>query len=305
MRDEGWDPRGGRPGRSGRPGGRPGRPEWGDPGDFPPGPGRPGRGPRGHDVRGERWGGRRGEGPWGGPGPFGRGGPFGGPFGGPDDLGFRLREEFARRGGPRRGRARRGDVRAAILDLLDEGQPWNGYQIIQEIAARTSGVWRPSAGSVYPALQQLEDEGLIAPQGEGRRLRYTLTDEGRAYAEAHADELRSSWEAVAGMTDEVAFELGDIFRQVMMAVTEVRRAGSPSQIEQARRVLTEARRSMYRILADDETASGTTSAGGAPEPADDDPADAEPQDLEPQDDTPRDETVRDETVRDDTAEDAE
>ncbi|HEY1698854.1 MAG TPA: PadR family transcriptional regulator [Trebonia sp.] len=281
MRDEGWDPRGGRPGRPGRSGGRPGRPEWGDPGDFPSGPGRPGRGPRGHDVRG----GRRGEGPWGGPGPFGRGGPFGGP----DDFGFRLREEFARRGGPRRGRARRGDVRAAILDLLDEGQPWNGYQIIQEISARTSGVWRPSAGSVYPALQQLEDEGLIAPEGEGRRRRYTLTDEGRAYTEAHADELRSSWDAVAGMTDEVAFELGDIFRQVMMAVTEVRRAGSPSQIEQARGVLTEARRSMYRILADDETASGTTAsgttgtrAGAAPddEPADDDPADAEPQDLD-------------------------
>ena len=91
-------------------------------------------------------------GPGGGPGPWG-GGPFefgmrGGPFGPP-------------RFGGRGPRVRRGDVRAAILDLLAEGEPWNGYQIIQEIGARTQGVWRPSAGSVYPALQQLEDEALI------------------------------------------------------------------------------------------------------------------------------------------------
>jgi DNA-binding PadR family transcriptional regulator len=160
---------------------------------------------------------------------------------------------FGRHGGPHRSRARRGDVRAAILDLLAEGTPWNGYQIIQTIADRTHGVWRPSAGSVYPALQQLEDEGLISPEGEGRRRMYSLTDEGRAYAEAHADELRASWDSAAGMTDDTAIELGDMIRQVMMAVMEVRRAGSPSQLAAARRVLAEARRSMYRILAEDDT----------------------------------------------------
>jgi DNA-binding PadR family transcriptional regulator len=155
-------------------------------------------------------------------------------------------------------RARRGDVRAAILDLLAEGNAWNGYQIIQEIAERTQGIWRPSAGSVYPALQQLEDEGLIRPEGEGRRRLYTLTDEGRAYAEAHADELRRSWDAVAGMTDDAALELGDMIRQVMMAVMEVRRAGSASQLAEARRVLAETRRSMYRILAEDAGAASET-----------------------------------------------
>ena len=87
----------------------------------------------------------------------------------------RTRFEFGTRGGPfgpprfggRGPRVRRGDVRAAILDLLAEGQPWNGYQIIQEIGARTQGVWRPSAGSVYPALQQLEDEALIKTEAAG------------------------------------------------------------------------------------------------------------------------------------------
>jgi DNA-binding PadR family transcriptional regulator len=173
-------------------------------------------------------------------------------------------------GGPGHRRARRGDVRAAILDLLAEGQPWNGYQVIQEIAQRTNGIWRPSAGSVYPALQQLEDEGLISPEGEGRRRMYTLTAEGRAYAEAHREELRGSWDAAAGMADDTAMELGHMIRQVMMAVMEVRRAGSPAQLAEARRVLAETRRSLYRILADDidDEAAGRTTGEEADDEAD-------------------------------------
>ena len=95
------------------------------------------------------------------------GGPDRGP-GGPFEFGMRGGPFGPPRFGGRGPRVRRGDVRAAILDLLAEGQPWNGYQIIQEIGARTQGVWRPSAGSVYPALQQLEDEALITGRG-GRR----------------------------------------------------------------------------------------------------------------------------------------
>ncbi|MGH3299143.1 MAG: PadR family transcriptional regulator, partial [Trebonia sp.] len=109
--------------------------------------------------------------------PFG--GP-GGPPGGPGFPGFPGGPEgpWGRRGFGRGPRARKGDVRAAILDLFaeEDGRAWNGYQLIQEIPARTDGAWRPSAGSVYPALQQLEDESLIAPQGTGRRRVFTLTD---------------------------------------------------------------------------------------------------------------------------------
>ena len=159
-------------------------------------------------------------------------------------------------------RARKGDVRAAILDLFaeEEGRAWNGYQLIQEIPARTDGAWRPSAGSVYPALQQLEDEGLIAPQGTGRRRVFTLTDKGRTYVEAHADELRSSWDAAAGMTDDDAIEFRNLIRQVMMAVMEVRRAGSAEQVAQARAVLAQARKSLYLILAEDEPATADAEA---------------------------------------------
>jgi DNA-binding PadR family transcriptional regulator len=184
----------------------------------------------------------RGRGGWGG-GPFGGpGGPFGpGPFGpgGP---------RFAR--GPR---VRRGDVRAAILDLLGEGQPWNGYQIIQEIAARTDGVWRPSAGSVYPALQQLEDEGLVSTEaGDDRRRMYTLTEAGRTYVEAHADELRASWDAVTGSVGDAEFQLRDTIKQVMIAVHQVSQAGSAAQVAQAGKILADTRRALYRILAADD-----------------------------------------------------
>jgi DNA-binding PadR family transcriptional regulator len=149
-------------------------------------------------------------------------------------------------------------VRAAILDLLAEGQPWNGYQIIQEIGARTQGVWRPSAGSVYPALQQLEDEGLIQVQGseagEDRRRLYTLTEQGRAYVEAHADELKASWDAVTGSVDDAQFQLRNTIHQVMVAVHQVAQAGSEAQVAQAAKVLSDTRRALYRILAADEEA---------------------------------------------------
>ncbi|HTX27124.1 MAG TPA: PadR family transcriptional regulator [Streptosporangiaceae bacterium] len=197
-----------------------------------------------------------GPGPWAGPRPWMPGGPVqfkmrGGPFG-PPEMG----RGFAVRG----RRVRRGDVRAAILDLLAEGQAWNGYQLIQEIGTRTQGVWRPSAGSVYPALQQLEDEGLISAEaGEDRRRNYTLTDEGREYVTAHADELRASWDAVTGSVDDAMFQLHALTRQVTMATMQVAQAGTPAQVKQASKILADTRKALYRILAaDDEEAEEDT-----------------------------------------------
>ena len=206
--------------------------EWGDPRE----------GHRGHARGRTRM--RGGPGPW-GPGPWQfemRGGPFGPPrFRGP---------------GGRGPRVRRGDVRAAILDLLGEGQAWNGYQIIQEIGERTQGVWRPSAGSVYPALQQLEDEGLIAAAGEDRRRNYMLTEEGRAYVQAHADELKASWDAVTGSVDDAAVQMHNLARQVAMATVQVAQAGSPAQVQQASKILADTRKALYRILAADDEETG-------------------------------------------------
>src|SRR6201992_2341457 len=217
-----------------------------------------------NEMHEEMWGGRgggprgggRGRGPrrggWGGPPPeFMRGGPGG--LGGLSGAGGRGR-------GPR---VRRGDVRAAALSLLAEG-PRNGYQIIQEISERTDGVWRPSPGSVYPALQQLEDEGLIQPEtGESGRKAFALTVDGRAYTESHADELAASWDAVTGSVDDGEVQLRQLIRSVMMAVSQVSQAGSAAQVKQAARVLTDTPRALYRILAADEeeeTASGPSAS---------------------------------------------
>ena len=197
-------------------------------------------------------------GPWGaarrrrGPGFFamqgGRGGfgPWGGQF--PLDAFFR---GFGGHGHGRGRRARRGDVRAALLVLLDE-QPRNGYQLIQAIEQRSDGIWRPSPGSVYPALQQLEDEGLVqAGEHEGKRA-FSLTEAGRRYVEEHREELQAPWESVAEGVAYEAVGLRETFGRTFGAFMQVWHAGTDEQREQAARVLDETRKALYRILAEDD-----------------------------------------------------
>ena len=156
------------------------------------------------------------------------GGPFGSPFGGG------------------RGRKRRGDVRAALLLLLAE-EPRNGYQLMQAIEELSGGRWRPSPGSIYPTLSQLEDEGLIrAVEREGTKL-FEMTDAGREHmAERHHEPpwLDDESEAFADLRAQM--------RQIHVAVMQVAHAGDGAQIEQAAKTLAEARRKLYRILAEDE-----------------------------------------------------
>ena len=182
--------------------------------------GGPGRGHRGHR------------------GSWGRGFPFGGP-------GFGFGPPFGRGG----GRARRGDVRAALLTLLAE-EPRNGYQLMQEIERRSDGVWRPSPGSVYPALQQLEDEGLVrSEETDGRKL-FHLTDAGREAAEAL--EGGAPWDAVSESVDADVWDLFNVGRQVGLAVFQIAQAGTEQQVAAARDVLQNARRALYGILAENE-----------------------------------------------------
>jgi len=142
-------------------------------------------------------------------------------------------------------------VRAAALVLLAE-QPRNGYQIIQEIAERSDGYWKPSSGSVYPALQQLEDEGLIEVDTQEGKRTFKLTETGRAHVEEHKSELGQPWEAMKVDVDDNSVELHTLLGQVAMAVVQVYQAASPTQLQQARKILTDARRSLYQILAEDE-----------------------------------------------------
>ena len=146
-----------------------------------------------------------------------------------------------------RGRRGRGDVRAAILALLAE-RPMHGYEMIQELERRTGGVWRPSPGSVYPTLQLLEDEGLIAgEEGEGRR-RFALTDTGRAEAERQGQP--APWEAVTAGVAPAAWTLRDAIAQMATAAWSVGSAGTEDQQARALEVLNDARRRLYAILAE-------------------------------------------------------
>jgi DNA-binding PadR family transcriptional regulator len=188
-------------------------------------------------CRSARHGGRHGHGPSHGPrGEFG-GGPFGGfgPGGG----------QFGPRGRGRR--ARRGDIRTAALLLLAE-EPRNGYQIMQEVQERSGGIWSPSPGSVYPALQQLEDEGLIRTQEDDGRKLFAITDAGRALLEERGAERPAPWEQTDGAAG--AHELRKLVREVAGAFAQVMRTGSEAQIARAGTVLAGTRRELYRILAD-------------------------------------------------------
>lgn len=178
-------------------------------------------------------------------GPFGPGGPGFGPGGpgfGPGPWGPRGR------GGPR-GRARRGDVRASILALLRD-RPMHGYEMIQEIAERSGGAWKPSPGSVYPTLQLLEDEGLIASASEGGKKLFSLTDEGRTAAEAGPE---APWEeASRGVDWEVLGEIRQAGFGLMEAFSQVWKTGSKEQREKALAVINDARKKLYLILADED-----------------------------------------------------
>jgi DNA-binding PadR family transcriptional regulator len=177
-----------------------------------------------------RMGGRRGRQGW-GHGPRG-GFPMGpGPFFG---------------GRPRVGR---GDVRLAILQLLDE-QPMHGYQIMQELTERSSGVWRPSPGSIYPTLQQLEDEGLIRPEKQDGKNVYALTDEGRNELATGDEPL--VWERFGSRVDDSLIELRDVGFQVGHAVMQIARAGSENQVAKTKEILEETRRRIYEILGGDQ-----------------------------------------------------
>ena len=195
------------------------------------------------------WGQQWGQGPWGGP-------PWGGRSGRPGPPPWLAGLFGLTQGDQQRPqRARRGDVRAAILDVL-QGEPLNGYQVIAAISERTGGAWKPSPGSVDPTISQLEDEGLVEADDERGRRTLRLSAAGREYVAANADELAGVWEPFAepersGGADYASLkpEIG----QVMNAVWQIITTGTEQQKRDAIDVLVETRRKLYGLLAEGET----------------------------------------------------
>ncbi|HEY5432060.1 MAG TPA: PadR family transcriptional regulator [Coriobacteriia bacterium] len=183
-----------------------------------------GRGMRGHHAEAGRGGFK---------GPFGMGMPFGGMAG------------FPGHGGPR---ARRGDIRAAILRLLSE-QPMHGYQIIQELSARSGGAWSPSAGSVYPTLQLLADEGLVTSEETAGKKVFSLTDAGKAAVAEVADQP-APWEDAAE-SDSGRSGYREAIGKFMPVVFQIGKNGTPEQVAAAIEILNDTRKKLYALLAED------------------------------------------------------
>jgi len=146
-------------------------------------------------------------------------------------------------------RARRGNVRAAILSVLSE-EPMHGYQIMQKLEERSGGMWRPSPGSVYPTLQLLEDQGFVKGEEiEGRRV-FALTDEGRAEAEQSKERFGTPWESDEAGSDDPRFKLRRAVFQIGAAVKQVGTAGTAEQVDKTIEILGEARKRIYALLAE-------------------------------------------------------
>ncbi|MGC5584397.1 PadR family transcriptional regulator [Ornithinimicrobium sp. W1665] len=247
------------------------------------------------------------EGPFGPRGPMGPGGIFGpqGPFGtgswpgvdlGGTGLGGDRHQH--RRGGPqgRARRARRGDVRNAVLHLL-AGGPMNGYQLMQEISERTFGEWQPSSGAIYPALAQLEDEGLIEQVEHDGRKAYTLTDAGRQAAADGPDpgfatghEPADPWAGTGRGTGSAGggrrgrresgrgsgTRLWKAVGGLAVAAQAVGQSGDEDLTERAAGLLDRTRRELYRMLAETEVArEDDPGAGGAGPDGEDEVAEGE------------------------------
>lgn len=167
-----------------------------------------------HAHRGHRHGRRHGYGPWGARGRF-----------------------F----GP-------GEVRLALLSLLSEGER-HGYELMKRLEERSEGTYRASAGTIYPTLQQLEDEDLVRETASesGKRV-YELTDAGREQAAS----TPAPWSSVAGESEDALVALHDLAHQVIAATRQVAHAGTAAQLEAAQTVLRDARRALYRLLAEED-----------------------------------------------------
>jgi DNA-binding PadR family transcriptional regulator len=138
-------------------------------------------------------------------------------------------------------------VRSAILALLDD-RPMHGYEMIQELEERTGGRWTPSAGSIYPTLQLLEDEGLVTPEEvEGRKV-FSLTDAGKEAA-PERNEGGRPWEQ--GDEDSPRFAVRqELFRTVGAAKT-VSRGDDDELMTKAAEILKDTRRKLYGLLAEE------------------------------------------------------
>lgn len=225
----------------------------------------PGRGPADDQDGGRPEGFDRPQGGFPGRRGLGRGDGFERPEGFDPREGFGPRDGFGRGESRGRGRGRgrgphrapRGDVRTAVLLLLAD-EPMHGYQLMQTIAERTGGRWSPSPGAIYPTLAQLEDEGLVETTKAGGRKLATLTETGRSHVQDNRDSWADPFPQAPTDDAENPVDLRATLHELSPAIRAVTHTGTDAQIAEAQRILTEARRSIYRLLSEETPEQSTT-----------------------------------------------
>nr|WP_314844651.1 PadR family transcriptional regulator [uncultured Microbacterium sp.] len=111
-----------------------------------------------------------------------------------------------------------GDLRLYLLSLLAES-PQHGYGIIQALTDRTGGTYTPSAGTIYPRLAKLEEEGLVSKTVDGRTTIYSITDAGRTELASREGDLAG---IEAGLTDSVRLIANEVRQSVKEAMKSLR-----------------------------------------------------------------------------------
>jgi DNA-binding PadR family transcriptional regulator len=150
--------------------------------------------------------------------------------------------------------------------LLDE-RPMHGYELITELESRSGGRWRPSAGSIYPALERLEEGGLVTSvEADGKR-QFSLTDRGREMLaelrDAQDDDAPAPWD------DHGTGGRGDLRRHVSELVSQARqigRFGTAEQIDRTQAILTDTVQQLYTVLATPDLDAPTTEPEPDPDP---------------------------------------
>lgn len=191
-------------------------------------------------------------GPWnphwmpGGPGHRGRG-RWG-------DLGGGMWSEWWRGPTPR---VERGVVRWLVLDAI-AAQPRHGYEIIQAIAEKSGGAYKPSPGVIYPTLQLFEEMGHARAVARGERKVYEITDEGRSELRAHRDEVSEFYEGQADTNwdhhaEDVTHVMMRVGRVVRLFKRAMHRGGlRPSTMRKARAILDDALAKLEELLAPED-----------------------------------------------------
>jgi DNA-binding PadR family transcriptional regulator len=148
-----------------------------------------------------------------------------------------------------------GEMRLALLSLLREA-PRHGYELMRELEDRCAGFYRPSAGTIYPTLQQLEDEGLVRSEPREGKRTYSITDAGQSELDRHAETVRAIWRRAESFGDweglhhpsaaELLRPALELARQAVRAVSHDQR---PETLDAVREILLRAVREI-RELAD-------------------------------------------------------